>query len=232
MHYLPNRAVRLQRQIEQVFVSRDTVIDETPFVTSSVALAPYQYIFCPVLDAVGGVERLAGSMRDVTERRRAQEQSRQILESITDAFFSLDDDWRFTYLNRHAERLLESAPGALIGRLIREQVPEPSAASSSARTAGPRTSGFLRRSPPTIPTTNSGTRRRSAPRSRGSRSIFATSPSARIPRICSGQAKSGCGPSTAAPSNTLRPAVAARHAAGRESRVARIRRGDAGKAVG
>lgn len=37
--------------------------------------------------------------------RVAHERTAVILESITDAFFALDADWRFTYVNREAERL-------------------------------------------------------------------------------------------------------------------------------
>jgi PAS domain S-box-containing protein len=61
--------------------------------------------------------------RDVTERNRAeakvQEQERRtrfVLESITDAFFGLDREWRFTYVNRQAELLLERSRNDLMGK--------------------------------------------------------------------------------------------------------------------
>jgi PAS domain S-box-containing protein len=67
---------------------------------------------------------------DVTERRRidaalrrSEERSRAILASITDAFFSLDRDWRFDYLNRQAERLLGRSPGDLLGRVVWDEYP-------------------------------------------------------------------------------------------------------------
>ena len=41
-----------------------------------------------------------------------------ILENITDAFFALDRDWCFTYVNREAERLLERPRSELLGRSI------------------------------------------------------------------------------------------------------------------
>jgi PAS domain S-box-containing protein len=68
--------------------------------------------------------------KDISDRKRAEqalqaseEQSRNILESITDAFFALDRDWRFTYLNQQAERLLEHAPGDLLGKVMWEEFP-------------------------------------------------------------------------------------------------------------
>jgi PAS domain S-box-containing protein len=47
-----------------------------------------------------------------------------ILENITDAFFTLDRDWRFTYVNREAERLLERPRSELLGRNIWQEFRE------------------------------------------------------------------------------------------------------------
>ena len=67
---------------------------------------------------------------NVTDRKRAEaalqeseEQSRNILESITDGFFALDQDWRFTYVNPQGERLLARTPGDLQGKVIWEEYP-------------------------------------------------------------------------------------------------------------
>ncbi len=46
-----------------------------------------------------------------------------ILESISDAFFALDRDWRFTYVNHRAELLLQRTREALIGRNVWEEFP-------------------------------------------------------------------------------------------------------------
>lgn len=46
------------------------------------------------------------------------------LEGITDAFFTLDRDWRFTYVNPEAERLLERDRQSLVGRSIWSEFPE------------------------------------------------------------------------------------------------------------
>ena len=52
--------------------------------------------------------------------RRAAEQARSILESITDAFFALNRDWRFTYVNQRAEVLLGQSREHLLGESIWE----------------------------------------------------------------------------------------------------------------
>ena len=47
----------------------------------------------------------------------------RILESITDAFFALNHEWRFTYLNTQAERLLGRTRAELLGRNVWEEFP-------------------------------------------------------------------------------------------------------------
>ena len=44
-----------------------------------------------------------------------------ILESITDAFFALDHEWRFTYVNHRAELLLHRTRETLLGRIVWEE---------------------------------------------------------------------------------------------------------------
>ncbi|MBD2385532.1 GAF domain-containing protein [Cylindrospermum sp. FACHB-282] len=46
-----------------------------------------------------------------------------ILESITDAFFALDQQWRFTYVNRQAGRIWQKTQDELIGKNIWEVFP-------------------------------------------------------------------------------------------------------------
>jgi PAS domain S-box-containing protein len=48
------------------------------------------------------------------------DESTRILESITDAFFSVDGEWHFLYVNRAAERLLRQTREALLGRVLWE----------------------------------------------------------------------------------------------------------------
>ncbi|HEX5909611.1 MAG TPA: diguanylate cyclase [Thermoleophilaceae bacterium] len=47
-----------------------------------------------------------------------------VLAGITDAFFALDGQWRFVYVNEPAERLLEQPAHELLGRSIWSQFPE------------------------------------------------------------------------------------------------------------
>jgi PAS domain S-box-containing protein len=47
-----------------------------------------------------------------------------LLESITDGFYSLDHEWRFTYLNAAAERISHRPREELLGRSVWESFPE------------------------------------------------------------------------------------------------------------
>ncbi len=81
-------------------------------------------------DESGALRGYAKIMRDDTEHQRikeALEQSSQhinnILESIPNAFFTLDEQWRFTYLNPQCEPLLQRARADLQGKSIWEEFP-------------------------------------------------------------------------------------------------------------
>ncbi|MDB5350247.1 MAG: multi-sensor hybrid histidine kinase [Planctomycetota bacterium] len=79
----------------------------------------------PIKDDSGNVRFVVATGIDVTERSGAERDRRatEVLESITDAFFALDRDWRFTYVNRQAEQTLGHSPGNLNGKVIWEEYP-------------------------------------------------------------------------------------------------------------
>jgi diguanylate cyclase (GGDEF)-like protein/PAS domain S-box-containing protein len=83
-----------------------------------------------VLRADGGRARYLGTVEDVTEQAwcKAEQQAARMaerlsatLESITDAFYTLDREWRFTYLNREAERLFKRPRAQLLGKVLWEE---------------------------------------------------------------------------------------------------------------
>jgi PAS domain S-box-containing protein len=81
-----------------------------------------------------GLERIGASVsRDPTKSSPPRlgsaeigaddSEARMILESMADAYFSLDAAWRFTYLNRASAALLGRPPSELIGRVIWNEYP-------------------------------------------------------------------------------------------------------------
>jgi diguanylate cyclase (GGDEF)-like protein/PAS domain S-box-containing protein len=75
---------------------------------------PHVLVLCQDVSA----HREAGEALEAARARVAG-----ILESITDGFFALDAAWRFTYVNREAERMLRRARGELLGRTYWECFP-------------------------------------------------------------------------------------------------------------
>lgn len=75
-----------------------------------------------------GLHMVARDITDLTSSHQLIEQQAKklntIFESITDAFFLLDRDWRLTYLNREVERLLHVDRQQVIGHDIWSVFPE------------------------------------------------------------------------------------------------------------
>ena len=80
-------------------------------------------VFCPVTETTERIlgERLQQALRK--EAEAAREQVTQTLESITDAFFTVNRDWRFTYVNRRA-RALWGWQDDFIGKNVWQEFPE------------------------------------------------------------------------------------------------------------
>ena len=129
-------AARLQEQIESVVETGQPVRDETPY-TSASGTRYYEYIFVPVFDAEGRIEAVAGSTRDITDRRQDQLDKEALLKALdvertrlTDIFMQAP---AFIAVTRGPEHIFERANPPynllvghreLIGKTIREAFPE------------------------------------------------------------------------------------------------------------
>ncbi|WP_448330582.1 SpoIIE family protein phosphatase [Streptomyces sp. DSM 41534] len=71
------------------------------------------------LDEGGEPVRMIGKIWDTTESRMARESVGQALRYMSDAFFAVNRDWRITFLNVEAERLIGAA-GEVLGRPLWE----------------------------------------------------------------------------------------------------------------
>ncbi len=89
----------------------------------------------PVEAADGSLERVVLTAEEITqlkrhaenlERRTAELETElgEILGRISDAFYALDRDWRFTHVNQRAAELLGGQPGDFIGAFLWERFPE------------------------------------------------------------------------------------------------------------
>ncbi len=60
--------------------------------------------------------KIYGSYQDIHFAKSLELRISEILGSISDAFYALDKDWTFTYINKEAERLLQSSEKEVIGK--------------------------------------------------------------------------------------------------------------------
>lgn len=79
----------------------------------------------------GRIIAVQGAFQDVTTLHEAQVRADEaerrrldVLESISDAFFAIDEKWDFTYVNQQACMLLERSSGQLLGKNLRTEFPE------------------------------------------------------------------------------------------------------------
>ena len=81
-------------------------------------------------DENGKAIQLVGAIVDITPRKQAEAEvkalsdyNREVLESITDPFFTLDREWRFTYMSAQGEKLVFRQSGELLGKSLWNEFP-------------------------------------------------------------------------------------------------------------
>lgn len=75
-------------------------------------------------DDAGRVLGAVGSVLDTTSLAQGEARSTRLLETMPTALFLLDPEWRFTYVNAEAERLLGHTRDEALGREMWELYPE------------------------------------------------------------------------------------------------------------
>jgi PAS domain S-box-containing protein len=82
-------------------------------------------------DASGTIVRVQGAFQDISDRKAAEDQARWLteqltatLESMTDAFYTVDPGWCITYVNTSFERLIQQDRAEMVGRVLWDVFPE------------------------------------------------------------------------------------------------------------
>lgn len=85
----------------------------------------------PLYDEYGHVMHVQGALQDVSEEVAAAEsldsmarRMQNILESIAEAFYTLNTQWEFEYVNPQAERLLRRSESELLGASLWDLFPD------------------------------------------------------------------------------------------------------------
>jgi PAS domain S-box-containing protein len=114
------------REIAQVIASRKAVKGEAPFKAERTGIfGIYEYIFTPVLGPDGTVEIIAGTSRDVTERKRAEDALRRsealfrgTFENTAVGMAHMSTDGRWLRVNEALCRITGHSREALLGNAL------------------------------------------------------------------------------------------------------------------
>jgi PAS domain S-box-containing protein len=114
------------REIEQVKASRKSIRGEVPF-KGAFGRRTYDYIFVPVFGPDGEVEAIAGTTRDITERKQIEESLREskahlssLFEQSSVGICESDLEGRLLNVNERFCQLMGRRPDELVGRKMRE----------------------------------------------------------------------------------------------------------------
>lgn len=127
------RELRAEPNGDEMFILLVTARADAEDLQQALAAGANDYLTKPLDIALLNVRLSVAErqIRDLAERNHAraalQESARtmtNILENTTDGFFALDHEWKFTYLNPEAERLLGRKRDDLIAKELWREFPE------------------------------------------------------------------------------------------------------------
>jgi PAS domain S-box-containing protein len=125
----PDRAGEVRELLERVGNGESVAELETVRSTKSGRLIDVSKTIWPVHTDAGQIIAAATITRDISLRKTAEadlaathQQTRQVLERMTDGFYALDRDWRFTYINPMAEKILGRPRDELLGKIIWDEL--------------------------------------------------------------------------------------------------------------
>lgn len=131
--YEPWHAQLHEREIDQVIATKQLIRGEVSFPHATLGRRIYDYVFAPVINDQGEVEAVAGTTRDITDIRQAQERVQEGQRDLLALFeqspvglatLSAEDDLVFEWANTFYGELVARPPQALVGKPLLEALPE------------------------------------------------------------------------------------------------------------
>ncbi len=103
-------AAEFDEHLEHVIADKETFRGDLLYRCASGKTMSYEHVLVPVLDAQGEVEAIAGSARDITQRKQLENDlarersiSDTIIESAPGAFFMIDQQFRLIRWNKYLQ---------------------------------------------------------------------------------------------------------------------------------
>lgn len=120
---------RLKPTLQRALAGEAAVIeDQIPYRDGGERYVQITYV--PRLDGTGVVQGYYALVQDIGDQKRAEAALRQserrlseVLESVSDGFFALDADWRFSVFNRACEQAFAMDRDAVLGNVIWDVFP-------------------------------------------------------------------------------------------------------------
>jgi two-component system cell cycle sensor histidine kinase/response regulator CckA len=125
--------LRAQPRGDEMFILLVTARQDTEDLEKALAAGANDYLTKPIDLALlnvrlGVAERQIRELIERNQGRAALEESArtmtEVLEQTTDGFFAVDHDWKFSFVNREAEKLLGRTRATLIGQELWKEFPE------------------------------------------------------------------------------------------------------------
>ena len=127
------RELRAQSRGDEMFILLVTARSDTEDLEEALAAGANDYLTKPFDPGLLDV-RLSVAERRIhalIERNQARAESKEaarrvteIIENTTDAFFAVDHDWKFTYLNAQAEKFFGRRRDELVGKELWKEFPD------------------------------------------------------------------------------------------------------------
>lgn len=130
-YYIPEDRERIRLQFEACATAGRPFDDTFQIETAAGRRVWVRSIGEPTRDKNGKIVAVEGAFQDITDLMKSRDEAAELsvrlrgtLEGMSDAFYLLDRDWRFIFLNMKAEALLKRNRDDLIGKVAWEEFPE------------------------------------------------------------------------------------------------------------
>lgn len=126
----PDSASYAQQQVEKALQGKENYQAELKIITATNTIKYVKTYANVLFDSQGQPERMIGVMWDITWQKRAEEELIRyserldtVIESITDAFFIIDREWRFIRANQTFTRLNNTTEEKIVDHNMWEVFP-------------------------------------------------------------------------------------------------------------